>query len=71
MRTRLWIALAVPLLLMAPLTEAQGADEPYRFFREFAGLGEDQIGAIRSGKPVARLSTLALLTKYSSLARFT
>jgi hypothetical protein len=55
MRTRLWIALAVPLLLMAPLTEAQGVDEPYRFFREFVGLSEDQIVAIRSGKAVAKV----------------
>ncbi len=55
MRTRLWIALIVPLLLMAPLAEAQGPDEPYRFFREFVGLSEDQIAAIRSGKAVAKV----------------
>ena len=40
---------------MAPVIEAQGTDEPYRFFREFVGLSEDQIGAIRSGKPVAKV----------------
>jgi hypothetical protein len=45
----------VPLLLMASVTEAQGSDEPYRFFREFVGLSEDQIGAIRSGKAVAKV----------------
>ena len=55
MRTRFCIALAVPLLLMAPVTEAQRSDEPYRFFREFVGLSEDQIGAIRSGKAVAKV----------------
>jgi hypothetical protein len=45
----------VPLLLVASVTEAQGSDEPYRFFREFVGLSEDQIGAIRSGKAVAKI----------------
>lgn len=45
----------VPFLLMASVTKAQGSDEPYRFFREFVGLSEDQIGAIRSGKPVAKV----------------
>jgi hypothetical protein len=45
----------VLLLLMAPVIEAQRSDEPYRFFREFVGLGEDQIGAIRSGKAVAKV----------------
>jgi hypothetical protein len=54
-RTRFCIALVVLLLLMAPVIEAQRSDEPYRFFREFVGLGEDQIGAIRSGKAVAKV----------------
>jgi hypothetical protein len=40
---------------MAPVSEAQRSDEPYRFFREFVGLSEDQIGAIRSGKAVAKV----------------
>jgi hypothetical protein len=53
--TRLCIALAVALLLITPVTKAQGADEPYRFFREFVGLSEDQIAAIRSGKAVAKV----------------
>jgi hypothetical protein len=55
MRTRFCIELAVALLLIAPVTKAQGPDEPYRFFREFVGLSEDQIGAIRSGKAVAKV----------------
>src|SRR5262249_35045918 len=56
--TRLRITLAFVLLLTAPVTRAtraDGADEPYRFFREFVGLSEDQIGAIRSGKAVAKV----------------
>jgi hypothetical protein len=40
---------------MAPIIEAQRSDEPYRFFREFVGLSEDQIGAIRSGKAIAKV----------------
>src|ERR1700690_1080982 len=55
MRTRFCIALVIPLLLIAPVTEAQDPDEPYRFFRDFVGLSEDQVGAIRSGKPVAKV----------------
>jgi hypothetical protein len=43
------------LLLLAPLTEAEGRDEPDKFFREFVGLNEDQIGAIRSGRALARV----------------
>jgi hypothetical protein len=55
MRTRFCIALVIPLLLIAPVTEAQDPDEPYRFFRDFVGLSEDQVGAIRSGKAVAKV----------------
>ena len=55
MSTKFCIAFAVALLLIAPVTKAQGPDEPYRFFREFVGLSEDQIGAIRSGKAVAKV----------------
>ena len=55
MNTRFCIVLAVALLLIAPVTKAQGSDEPYRFFREFVGLSEDQIAAIRSGKAVAKV----------------
>ena len=55
MRTKFCIAIAVALLLIAPVIKAQGPDEPYRFFREFVGLNEDQIGAIRSGKAVAKV----------------
>jgi hypothetical protein len=43
------------LLLAVPATKADGRDEPYKFFREFVGLNEDQIGAIRSGKALAKV----------------
>jgi hypothetical protein len=54
-RTSFHITLAVVLLLMAAATEADSPDEPYRFFREFVGLNEEQIAAIRSGKAVAKV----------------
>ena len=35
---------------------AQGPEgEPFKFFREYAGLNDDQIAAIRSGKPIAKI----------------
>jgi len=40
---------------MAAATEADSPDEPYRFFREFVGLNEEQIAAIRSGNAVAKV----------------
>jgi hypothetical protein len=49
------ITLPVILLLLPPVTEAGTPDEPYKFFREFAGLNEEQIAAIRSGKAVAKV----------------
>jgi len=48
------IKLPVVLLLFAIVTQADTPDEPYKFFREFAGLNEEQIAAIRSGKAVAK-----------------
>ena len=47
--------LQIVLLLLPSLVRAESADEPYKFFREFAGLNEDQIVAIRSGKPIAKV----------------
>ncbi len=48
-------AVLIVLLLSATAIRAQTAEEPYKFFRDFAGLKEDQIAVIRSGKPVARV----------------
>ena len=55
MRTCLCTTLAFVLLLAAPATKADGRDEPYKFFREFVGLNENQIGTIRSGKALAKV----------------
>ena len=50
-----YITLSIVLLLFAPVTQAESPDEPYNFFREFAGLNEKQITTIRSGKAVAKI----------------
>lgn len=55
MRTCVCKTLAFVLLLATAATKATGQDEPYKFFREFVGLNEDQIGTIRSGKALAKV----------------
>jgi hypothetical protein len=54
---RIGISVALPavLLLLASMLGADNPDEPNKFFREFAGLNEEQIAAIRSGKAVAKV----------------
>jgi hypothetical protein len=54
-RICLCITLPVVLLLLLSVIKADSLDEPYKFFREFAGLNEQQIAAIRSGKAVAKV----------------
>src|SRR5215472_615379 len=49
------ITLPFVLLLFSTVTEAETSDEPYKFFRVFAGFHEEQIAAIRSGKAVAKV----------------
>ena len=49
------ITLPVVLLLLATVTQADSQDEPYKFYREFVGLNEGQIAAIRSGKALAKV----------------
>ncbi len=49
-----YITFAVVLVLGTCAIGAEAPGEPYTFFREFVGLSEDQIAAIRSGKPVAK-----------------
>jgi hypothetical protein len=56
MRTvRCCTALGFVLLLFTGVIAAEAPDEPYKFFREFAGLNEQQIAAIRSGKAIAKV----------------
>lgn len=52
---RSYITAAVLCLLCVPPLSAESPDEPYKFFREFVGLNESQISAIRSGKAVAKI----------------
>ena len=54
-RFSFFIKLPVVLLLFAIATQADTPGEPYKFYREFAGLNEGQIAAIRSGKALARV----------------
>lgn len=49
------IVLPVVLLLFATVTEADSTGEPYKFYRDFAGLNQEQIAAIRSGKALAKV----------------
>jgi hypothetical protein len=54
---RICLSIMLPLLLVLFLsvTKAASSDEPDKFFRDFAGLNEEQISAIRSGKAIAKV----------------
>ena len=54
-KIRACMTVALLLLMSAGALAAQTSGEPYKFFREVAGLNEDQISAIRSGKAVAKV----------------
>jgi hypothetical protein len=54
-RSAIQFALSFSLFLTAgPATSAQDI-EPFKFFREYVGLTEEQISEIRNGKPVAKV----------------
>jgi hypothetical protein len=58
MRTRIQFANTVLLLLLisgAGLPAIGQEAEPYKFFREYVGLNDDQIAAIRRGKAIAKV----------------
>src|SRR5215472_858571 len=58
MNAKIHPTFALPVLLLlwvGSITAVDTAHEPYKFFREFIGLNEDQIAAIRSGKAVAKV----------------
>lgn len=54
-RVHSYMTIAVLLLVCVGTLAAENPDEPYKFFRDFAGLSDNQISAIRSGKPVAKI----------------
>ena len=49
------ITFTVVLLSLPSVIEADSPDEPYKFFRDFVRLNEEQIAAVRSGKAVAEV----------------
>jgi len=55
-RTRLahWIFVGFLICFTGATTQAQNA-EPFKFFREYVGLNDDQITAIRNGKAIAKI----------------
>jgi hypothetical protein len=58
--SRLFLPLLLLSLVHLPASNAQDV-EPFKFFRDYVGLKEDQIAAIRNGKAVAKVVDLALL----------
>jgi hypothetical protein len=59
MRTRMqlilpWLGVLLLSCTRIPECKAQNV-EPFDFFRNYVGLKEDQIGAIRSGRPIAKV----------------
>jgi hypothetical protein len=55
-RIRFVIALLVPLLMWISTAFGDNdRDEPYKFFREYIGLNDGQIEALRAGKAIARV----------------
>jgi hypothetical protein len=53
-RLVLWIFAGFLVLSTGATTQAQNA-EPFKFFREYVGLNDDQIAAIRNGKAIAKI----------------
>src|SRR6185369_6429999 len=64
---RLFLALLLPSFVQLPASNAQNV-EPFKFFRDYLGLKEDQIAAIRNGKAVAKVveSPLRMRCLYSA-----
>ena len=54
----LWMFSGFLALSSATTTQAQNA-EPFQFLREYVGLKEDQIAAIRNGKSLAKILATA------------
>ncbi len=52
---RSYITLLTVLLLLTGVLAAQSPDEPYRFFRDVAGLNQQQIAELQSGRAVAKV----------------
>jgi len=59
MQVRIWFPKLLPVLLLlslVPLRPSHAQNiEPFKFFRNYAGLKEDQIAATRNGKAIAKV----------------
>jgi len=59
MKARIHAAILLTLVLLPPFATGsypnEGVGEPFHFFRQYVGLNDDQISAIRAGKAVARI----------------
>ena len=59
MKLRIHATMLLTLALLSPFAAGSGSNngavEPFRFFREYVGLNDDQIAAIRGGKAIARI----------------
>ena len=59
MNSRVRFCILIVLVLISVLVTwsqpRDGATEPFKFFREYVGLNDEQIAEIRSGKAVARI----------------
>ena len=53
-RLMLWICASFLALLAGANTRGQTV-EPFKFFREYVGLNDEQIAAIRNGKAIAKI----------------
>ena len=53
-RLALWMLAGLLVLSAGATTQAQNA-EPFKFFREYVGLNDEQITAIRNGKAIAKI----------------
>jgi hypothetical protein len=54
-RSAIWLALWFSVFSIAVLAARAQNIEPFKFFREYVGLTDDQISEIRNGKPVAKI----------------
>jgi len=55
LRPKIRFGLLLSLLQIATATALGQSAEPFKFFREYVGLTDDQASAIRNGKPIAKV----------------
>jgi hypothetical protein len=55
LRIQFTVLLSLSMFSVAPAQQTKEAPEPSRFFREYVGLNDEEIAAIRDGKALARV----------------